>query len=333
MSYTHKSFFEEPSIGELRKRELFYSHDSLVEKILNTPEGSTVVVDINLIPLKYHNDSWYFLRHAQRVAPTARQTINNILRGKITPVDLRRIAFNAIEDPFHSGYEYQPWDIHPYAKRDRSPRRVSLVECLEGARLYAYAHQVQNVKIDIEKYEDAAAVQTDGAIVPVKIPSRQKGHRRYSFNLTSVAVVDTLEKYKIAWSTAAGAHECKRDQYMTLRYSTDEPSILFNWCAHGIAAYLEYVDRKYQQEKNIVPLEMSQIALPTRLTVEYYKRLCDSLLISDSSEKSKNHVRKPNKAEREILLWMLVQEKKHDATFYSTEKLREYDWKLRRTTQ
>lgn len=324
----HKRFFQEPSKTDIAKLDCEEAKDNLVERIMRLQEGYGLCIARPLIPSRYES-SWHFLRHGTRVRATGLDAVMGTIRGRGTPVDLRMRAFQKVQDTpgIYSGYEYEPREIHPYAPVDTRVRRVSLVEVLEGARIYAYVHQVPMAGIDIERYENAEAVGKDGAVYPVKVPSRTKGRRRYNFNMLSVPLRDNLQKWKIAWGTASQGHDCKRGQYM-FRYSKKEDSEIFNWCAHEIAAYLE-ITGMHRKEKNRVPLQMSQIALPTPQAVEFYKRLCDSVLIEDAALAASDKRRVLNKAEQEILLWGLVQKKGHHATFFAQDHLKEYDWNLR----
>lgn len=52
----------------------------------------------------------------------------------------------------------------PLIGNDWRKRKVPLVECLEGARLFAYAHQIGN-SIRVKPYSDARRVETEGAEV------------------------------------------------------------------------------------------------------------------------------------------------------------------------
>jgi hypothetical protein len=84
------------------------------------------------------------------------------------------------------------------------------------------------------------------------------------------------------------------------------------------------------QKKNIRPLEMNQFAIPTQFAVDFYKKLANNCLIQVQEENSeegiKRKTRKLNDAEREIILWALVQKLGHDKTFFAVDKVRDYDW-------
>ncbi len=327
----HKTYFQEPTKAQISRCERVEAGTGLVERILTLEEEEHLLIKRPLLPENYNN-SWHFLRHADRVHLRFRDIIPRTVRkGSVAvPIDLRIKEFDALKDKagIFSGYDYSPLDLRPYNHRDTRVRRVSLVECLEGARIYTYTHQVPMPPIEVEQYTDAMAIEKDGAFFHVHVPSRVKGQGRYRFNLTSVPVRDNLNKWGIAWATASEGHDCLRGMYMGIRYAQKEDSQVFNWCAHEIAAYIAMMAQISSQGIR-TPLQMSQIALPTQLTVNFYKRLCDSVLINDSKTEEKTNIRVLNKAEQEYLLWGLVHKKGHHQTFFAEERLKSYDWKLR----
>ncbi len=330
-----KAFFCEPTKAQITRFTQQQAERDLVDRILSLPEDQYLLVTRPLVPHDYES-SWHFLRHGARVGlglgesleVTARTVAKE--RRLPVPVDFRIAAFNGLQQAkgLYSGYEYTPNTIRPYNHRDTRVRRVSLVECLEGARLYAYTHQVVMASIDVEHYTEAKAVEKDGAVFHVHVPSRGKGAPRYRFNITSVPIIDNAQKWGIAWGAASEGHDCLRGMYMGLRYASKEDSQVFNWCAHEIAAYIAMMG-EMSKKGNRVPLQMSQIALPTQLTVDFYKRLCDSVLIHDEELQSKNKLRVLNKAEQEILLWGLVHKRGHHPTFFADGNVSKYDWNLR----
>ena len=77
---------------------------------------------------------------------------------------------------------------------------------------------------------------------------------------------------------------------------------------------------------------MSPFAIPTNLTIDYYKKLLSQVVMHDEKARNKYHLRRLNKAEQEIMLWALVKEKKYSQTF-SREKIidgpvQNLEWKL-----
>jgi len=75
---------------------------------------------------------------------------------------------------------------------------------------------------------------------------------------------------------------------------------------------------------------MSQFAIPSQETVDYYLKWCNNVLVRDEGLESKDNLRKPNRAEREIALWHLVKSLGHDRTFYADRSrdgnVKDYKW-------
>tara|TARA_Y100000310_G_C20527654_1_gene736856 strand:+ start:13 stop:684 length:672 start_codon:yes stop_codon:yes gene_type:complete len=220
----------------------------------------------------------------------------------------------------------------PIVGNDKRKRKVSLVECLEAARIFHYAHNIATgIEFDPKPYGNSKKVKNEGAVIPMRVPSRTKKSPKYEFNLISVPIIDSPDKFTVSQSIVTTGHHCKRKQFdFGFNFEKDrESSKVFNWCAHEIAAYLKVMDHYWNEEKNIIPLEMNQFAIPTMETVEYYKRLSDSVLIRDENSQTIDKLRKLNKSEKEILLWGFIYKHNHDETFFATEKIENYDWKLR----
>jgi len=323
--YQKKQFFQEPTKARILKVSTINADNNLVDRIENLDENQALIIETRLISNNFPN-SRKFLKHGPEVKPKRQYTLSQIAKERFVPVQLREQAFNGIGNKAYCGYSFIP-----FVGRDKRKRKVSLVECLEGARIFAYAHNIgTEIEFDPKPYDQSKRVESEGANIPVKVPSRRKKLSKYNFNLISVPVIDSPNKFVVSLGIASTGHDCKGKQYdFRYRYKDDkEGSDVFNFCGHEIAAYLKIIDHYWRKEKNIVPLEMSPFALPTMKTVDYYKRLCDSVLIRDETSKAKDQLRKLNKAEKEILLWGLVYKYNHDDTFFATEKIENYDWSL-----
>ena len=151
------------------------------------------------------------------------------------------------------------------------------------------------------------------------------------FKLTSVPYVDSREKYAVSLNIGSD-HSCPSKRFnIRYRYTDDkESSGVVNICAHEIAGYLQLIQHALQEEKNLIPLQMSQFAIPSHETVDYYLKWCNNVLVRDEGLESKDNLRKPNRAEREIALWHLVKSLGHDRTFYADRSrdgnVKDYKW-------
>lgn len=322
----HKKFFREPTESVVKDLNIIniesFQHSNLVNRILDLQEKECIVLNGQLLPSIYQN-SWHFLKHGSKVSPNGHHAFRAFKKRKFTPFDLRVESFNDLNpDILYSGYEYFPLTIWPYSRIDNRIRRVGLVECLEGARLFAYSHQILQDGIEIEDYSQSGLVATEGATFHAHVPSRTQHGSRYRINVYHVPIAGNFERYFISRRTETDVHNCRRSQYINIRYSEDQPEV-FDWCAHGVAAYLEIAYKKFNND-NKTPMIMSQMALPTDLTVKFYKRLCDSVFVDDGKLKPLT------KADQELLLWELVKEKKHFNTFFGyLPNTLSYDWTLR----
>jgi len=314
-----KQFFRDSTMAEIRKKALVDRHVSELDG------GEYVILDSSLLVPKGYDSARKFMKHGPEVKPRRIYNLDQATREARTPVQLREEAFNKIKDPFYSGYSFMP------VGKDKRKRRVSLVECLEGAQIYAYANQIPGTNIKVKPYDNAKRVRIEGTEAIIDVPSREAKKPRTKFKLTSVPVIDSPEKHLVSLGIGSD-HSCGSKRFnIRYKYSDDkEGSGIVNMCAHEIAGYLGLVDFYLNERKNLIPLQMSQFAIPTQETVNHYLKLENNVLVKDNSLKSKDQLRKPNRAEKEIALWNLVKKLGHDRTFYSKGSrdgnLADYDW-------
>lgn len=318
-----KDFFQARESGEIeRKTFVLLDNFADVENLGN--EGFAVFNAEAIVPLRYGGGR-KFLKHGPEVA--LRHYSNGIQSNYwgLFPVQLRKEAFDKITNSFYCGYTFFP------IGDDKRKRKVSLTECVEGARIYAYANQVLSSGIEIKDYSDAKRVRIEGAEVVAEVPSRTKKKSRYKFKLTSVPIVDSPEKDLIVQGIGSN-HSCGSKMYK-IKYGFEddkESSSEFSFCAHEIAAYLALVDKKIS-ERNSIPLQMCPFAIPSQRTVNYYLNLENNVLVNDFRAGLKGKLRKLNKAEKEIFLWAFVKRHGYEETFFASSKrdgpLRDYNWK------
>ncbi len=319
-----KGFFREPLVTDIRKYISVKEIDeNLIDEILNLGSDEAVVIKTRLIPGDYEN-SRKFMKHGRDVKIARFMSLKDALEKKLTPVQLRDDAFNKIRN-----IAYCCYTIKPFIGTDIRTRRVSLEDAIDGTKIYSGSHQEgMGGPISVKKYGDAKRVEKDGAEFIVEVPSRTEGVSAYEIKFSSVPTVDNMYKWGIAYNIFTN-HSCKHKTYdIRYRYMWDkESSRVFNFCAHEIAAYLAIIDYSLNVDKNMIPLQMSQFAIPTKETVDFYIKLVNNCLIK--TEDDKRH-RKLNRAEKEILLWGLVHKLGHDRTFYARESIdglvKDYNW-------
>jgi len=317
-----KTFFREATKAEIKKKKIIAAE---LPDLLDVADCEAIIVD-SLVPRGY-DSSRKFMKHGLEVKPKRYYSLDHALREGKTPVQLREKAFNDISDDKFCGYSFVPLG------KDGRKRKVSLIECLEGARIFSYSHQVNGADIKIRPYVDSKRVRKDGASIVCSVPSRTQKQPKIPVKLLSVPVIDSSEKYVISLGIGS-EHSCPSKRF-NIRYrylEGREGSGIVNVCAHEIAAYLGVIEH-FWDKKNIIPLQMSQYAIPTQETVDYYLKLGNSVLIRDESLKNKDKLRKPNIADKEIALWNLVRNLGHDKTFYSKSSrdgnVADYNWQIK----
>jgi hypothetical protein len=146
-------------------------------------------------------------------------------------------------------------------------------------------------------------------------------------------VVDNDWKYLLANSVTSN-HVCLDTLHKGKRYKfarDKESSRVFNWDAHDIAAWYAVIDYCWNKEHNIIPLQMSQIPLPSRQFAQIYDLFTHNTLIWTAEKPGhKKELYPLNNAELEILLQNAVITLGHDETLFCESKrdgdLRDYAW-------
>lgn len=328
-----KQFFRTPTKKEILGHETVKEAESdLINKILELYTDQAMIIKRQLIPEGY--DARKFMKHGPDVKLRRTRSLKQILEEPRRPVDLRNEAMAQVPPRYIAGYTFKP-----FIGTDKRTRKVHLVECLEGAKLVAYCNSdiAFRPRVQVKPYADARRVERDGAEIHGLVPSRTKGHPNHEVKFSSVPVADNNWKWGLSYSIKT-EHNCK-SKLFNIRYTYDtdrESSLQLNFCAHDYAMYMGIIDHFWHKDRNIVPLEQCQFAIPTQFTVDFYKKLDNNVLIHD-----KQGIRKPHRADKEILLWGLVYatgrdhdhrvtEKGfdigHEKTFYAVQHQGNYDW-------
>jgi hypothetical protein len=339
-----KDIFGRPSADSIRKgRKQVVARKNIVERLLDiNPETQYLIIDRRLIPDDFYRMSRKvltrteanrkFMKHGEEIRFRRFRSIDKAIEGmqeknKI-PLQIRKELYEAAEPGFWCAYSFIP-----IIGNDKRKRKVALTEVLEGAKLYAYAER-DGRKIQVRTYADAKRVAIDGGIADIILPSRSPKRQSYEFSLMGIPVTDDSHKYVLA-NTVISDHSCPdmRHRGKRFRFADDkENSRVFNWCAHDIAAWYAVVDHYWNREHNVVPLQMSQIPLPSRLMADLYQRLTASTLIwTRESPENKANLYPLNNAELEILLQNASIKLGHDETLFCDKRrdgdLRDYAWR------
>jgi hypothetical protein len=320
---TDKPFFEEPTDKEIKDRNMVRGFNgNLIRNILRLYEDQTGVIEVKLIPGDFDN-ARKFMKHGDDVKLQRFETLEEISREM--PIVSRRRAFDKMDDKAHCCYSFKP-----VVGVDKKTRRVSLVECLEGAKIYGYVHQVPQIggdpSISVKSYHEARGVEKDGAEIIMGVPSRTEKEGKHKFAFESVPVVSNDLMRAITYSLGTD-HVCDHKRYM-FRFKSPEDrerSKVFDFCAHEVAGYLAIIDQFKNEEGNNVPLWMNQFAIPTQDTADFYDKLGFNCLIKTPDEKRPRKLTGP---EKEVLLWGLVHKHGHEDTFYADfDSVKDYRWR------
>lgn len=340
-----KDIFRRPSAKQIMKgKTQVVARKNLVERILDIdPETQYLLIDRQVIPEMFFyrknsrkrmsrtEASRMFMKHGPEVKfPRFRNSAEALARMKeknLAPHHLRQEAYDRLSPGFFCAYSFIP-----IIGRDKKRRKVPLTEVLEGARLYAYA-QKHGMPIEVKPYADAGGASKKGGSVIVTVPSRTPKKESYSFAIHGIAVKDDDNRYIVA-NRLISTHSCHDTMYKDLKYNSPEDmedADVFNWDAHAIAGFYATIDHFFKKEHNRVPLQMSQIPLPSRILVDIYQRFTHNAVILTNEKKNQKRNFYPlNNAELEIGLENSVIRLGHDETLFCQLSrdgaLRDYDW-------
>jgi hypothetical protein len=316
-----KSYFSSPTAAEIKRtNKLFRETDKYVDRILNLSPEQALVILGDMVPDEYISSKKFF-KHGKDVKIKRFRTLDDVIVNSGYPSQSRKKAFDNLPDNLFSSYSFKP-----IVGTDKTTKRIPLVECFEGAKLYCYIHQdtgnLFSPEINVKPYDDSSKVVYEGAEILLKVPSREKKHNRYEFKFSSVPVADHQNKFGIGYSIKTD-HVCGSKRF-NIRYNnilSRDKSKVDTFCAHEIAGYFSIIDS--YKELSLVPYEMNQFAIPNQFSINFYNKLDNNCLIHTWSG---NKPRKLNRAEKEILLWDLVRKFDHDTLFAHSGKLRDLNW-------
>lgn len=338
---SRKSFFEERTAAEVRRLEVkeIYHPKGLVEKIDSLTSGQGLIVRTQIIPGR-------FFINAENAAEAARKCYKHgdfmgldqprsqaeAYRDRRIPLALRAEAFSAISNIHDDVLNFVGYSFWPVQGRDRRERRVPFVWLPEAARLFAYAETMAG-GIKVKAYDDARRVASEGAKVICSVPSRTRKKPRYNLRLESVPMDGATERRAVIWSLKSNFEiSPEHRDFATIRYTWESErrdSDVFMFYLQDIAAYIAVAGDSWKNH-NLTPMEMNPFALPSRHQAEFYKKLCNNVLVYDPTSQSKDKLRKPYVAEKSILLGRAIAVFGHDDfAFWDPARdgrLKDYDW-------
>lgn len=305
----------------------------LVQKIENLDrKNQAVLVDFPVVPGGYGRypffEDWMnFLKRGPEVNLRVSSIRGQSIENRIGPTKLRIDAVERLNpSEAYSGYVWS-------SQRSRSKNKVHLVDCIEGAKIFAFSKNSKE-KIKVRPYTRVLNVKEFGGIFEVDVPSRSD-EDPYTVVLRSVPLPKSDDQYSV-WTDLNSRHGCDLSVHDAITFGRRVPAYTF--CPHEIAAYLAVADHIYHESKDKTGsgrLILIPFAMPTQLTVDFYNAMKNNLMIIEDkivNKKSRKVKRSLNKAELEILLWNFTATKKdekgrlHRPTWFTKKKLVDYNW-------
>lgn len=322
-----KTFFQRPTASQILKYDFVREiSENLVYNVLELKPREAVIIKRDLYEVNRWESAEKFMKHGTEIKIKRYTSLDEALEERKTPVQLRKEVFDKVSRKAFCSYS-----IKPFIGSDLRKRRFFLHDCVEGARIYGYSNReikgCPNIKIE-KVYDCANRVAKEGAEIQVSVPSRTNGASSYKIGFMSVPIIDNNYKWGIANNLLTN-HSCK-EKYYYIKFpfiNSSESAREFRFCAHEIAGYLKIIEYFWNDKKNIIPWQMSQIAIPSQLTANYYMNALNNCLIQTSKDKK---LRRLNRAELGIMLGGLIYKLKYDATFFYNPirdgALRNYKW-------
>ncbi len=326
---TKKYFFKEDTKSEIAEKNFINLGENWLELLSELAFSDNYTI----IPAKISgNDEIQrrFIKHGRELKLERTYSCLDASKSK-NPLTLMREATKDLGKFSPSCYSFKP-----YFGTDTRTRRVSLVDCVYAARLYAMSEQIDGEKIIVKPYEDAAIVRKEGAQIYVKIPSTTSEEEPHEFIFNFVPInKNRKNNNKVTWLKLSSDHVCNYKRFRELKYNFEDSnssSKTNEFCFHEIAGYLGIIDFfKNGKKKNLIPLNMSPFAIPSLDTALFNVALENNLLIYDETIDSKNGLRKPKIADKEIFNWARVNSLGYNFTFFADKKrdgdLRDYRWR------
>lgn len=319
-----------------------FSQKNLVERILDSdPSRDAFQLMVRLTPGRFFINvessaeaSRKCFKHGDLIALSQPKTREDAYNCKDIPLAIRARDFDKLKDIREEEINFVGYSWYPVQGRDRRKRVVPFVFSPEAVRILGYAENLAG-GIALEPYVDSRRVKREGGVVVCSVPSRTRKHPRYKVKLVHVPVEGVTERRAIVWGLRADYDngESPEHKNYNIRYTWEtsrEASDVFTFYPHEIAAYIKFAGESWKGH-NLVPMEMNPFGLPSRKEAEFYKKLCNNVIVFDPTLGGKK-LRKLHLDEKCILLGRSVKVLGHDKSFYwdppRDGKLKDYDWRV-----
>lgn len=283
---------------------------NLVRRIMDLdPKVDSLGLKFSLIPEEFMagrnflDASRVNLRRGFYLRLNQPMSIEQARKNRRIPLQIRQEALSELrkipeEHIFHLGYAFRSI-VGTY----RPLILVPFWSILEGCRRDAYDQKVcknlpfKDIGSKVEPYIDSKKeVERKGGKVLVRFPSTYKGDRPYKIRWENLAVIDNEDKRVIGWSTspsyALSESEEVDELILTKRRFKEPLHKLYNFGYKNPDFDMRYPQeigshqtliRHFMRNHNLVPLEMSQYAIPSRMGVDFYNKLRNNVIIFDKT--------------------------------------------------
>lgn len=309
-------FFHKPNAIEITKGKRLIETDSYnLEEILEIIESLEnnddyfLRIKSDLLPFKIPKKS---TRHGKELRINMPETIKGHQNSNRSPFAYIFKSMSRIRNPYLFCYSYRP-----LKSNDRIPRKISLVNCVDGAQLYAYT-QKYSTGFKMEEFSEARRVENEGAQIEVSIPSREPKVEKYLFKFISFPIIDNENKYAIIYSLRTEGHNCKDKLITNISFEkrdSSKDSDFIAFCDHEIAGFLCLTEH-YWKNGNKIPMQMSPFVIPTNKIIRLNKIVNNKVVIEklDKNKKAKDYAL--TEQHRELVFWAAIQKYDPYETFY-----------------
>lgn len=344
-------YFKQRTIAEINQLHIdkAYKQRGLAEKIAGLdPSEEGLIINCQLIPGNFyqnvktsHQAAGKLYNHGHFLKLEHPKSQKECDKSPTIPLKLRQEAFSILEQMKEEEIDSIGFSFHP-SWGDRLRREVPFVWCPEALKLFAYSEN-SSEPIKARVYGKAERVKNEGAGVIFEVPSRRRNIPEYMFKLLHVPVTRSEHNLATVLTLKPGLlqdedgriisqripHDSARIRYPYERELQSSETITFY--PHDIAGYIAIV-RDSVKAHNLTPLEMNPFPLFSREGIDFYKKLCNNILIFDPNFNRKDKLRKPYIAEKSILLARTIGKFGHDRIAFwdptKDGKLADYDWSI-----
>ena len=308
MAEQKKQFFRErtPSqISRLNRKQAYFER-GLVEKIDNLDSSKEALeIRTSILPGIYHRiyptDSGSLrkaYKHGDLIQLEQPRTQLDAYNSKKEFDEILRDSFSKLEKLKEKENNYIGYSFRPVQGNDKRKRIVPFIWLNEAARLFSYIDK-KGFNTDINEYS-ARRSEQEGSVFMKRIPSRSKEEEEYLIKLSHVPLEKSPQNLATILSLSPSGDQSLHELYnIKFNYEIDrEDSDVITFYPQAIASYIEIMKEMSSKKPNI-SVKMNPFILPSKHQAEFYKKLCNNVLIYHPSAKK---LRKLDLAEKCMLL-------------------------------